>query len=105
MNSSVTAVVCVHIAASDVAADEVILGVFKVILGKRLNPFLCASSTLIPVVKRMVLEVTQGFVCFHCEGRTRHSQGVTVQQRRVVIHGAQDPAENVIKNSQEPEHQ
>lgn len=49
--------------------------------------------------------MTQGFVCADGEGGTSHRQGVTVQQGREVVHGAQNPAEQVIDHGQEPEEQ
>lgn len=88
-----------------VAVVEVTLRVFGLGHGEGLDPRLCAGSTLIPVVQRPVLEVALGFVCAHREGRARHGQGVTVQQRRVVVHGAQYPTEQVVDHGHEPDHQ
>lgn len=88
-----------------VAVVEVTLRVFGVIQRECVNPSLCAGLALVPVVQRAVLKVTQGFVCVDSEGRTSHGQGVTVQQRRVVVQGAQYPTEHVIKHCKEPEHQ
>lgn len=88
-----------------VVAVEVTLRVFGVIQRETVDPFLCAGKTLIPFVQRPVLKVTQGFVCADSEGGTSHGQGVTVQQRCEVVHGAQYPAEQVIEHGQEPEEQ
>lgn len=88
-----------------VAVVKVTLQVFGVIQRERVNPFLCKHFTLIPVVQRSVLKVTQGFVSADSEGGTRHGQGVTVQQRREVVHGTQHPSEQVIEHGQEPEEQ
>lgn len=88
-----------------VAAVEVTLGVFGVIQRECVDPFLCEGSTLIPVVQRAVLEVTHGFVCADSEGGTGNGQGVTIQQRRVIVHRAQYPTEQIINHSQEPDQQ
>lgn len=71
-----------------VAALEFTLGVFGVLQRKRVDPFLRALSALVPVVQGTVLEVAQGFLCAHRERSAGHGQGVTVQQRRVVVNGA-----------------
>lgn len=81
------------------------LGVFGLRLGESFDPLLCASLTLIPVVQRAILEVALGFVCADREGRTGHGQGVAVQQRCVVVYGAQYPAEQVVDHGHEPDHQ
>lgn len=86
-----------------VAVVEVTLRVFGVIEREFVNPFLRACFTLIPVVQRTVLKVTQGFICADSEGGAGHSQGVTVQQWGEFVHGAQYPAEQVIDHGQEPE--
>lgn len=85
-------------------AVEVTLRVFGVLLRERVDPFLRALSTLVPVVQRAVLEVTQRFIRAHREGGASHRQRVTVQQRRVVVEGAQHPAEHVVHHGHEPEH-
>lgn len=87
------------------AVVEVALGVFGLGLGESFDPLLCANSTLIPVVQRAILEVALGFVCANREGRASHGQRVAVQQRCVVIHGAQYPAEQVVDHGHEPDHQ
>lgn len=87
------------------ALAEFTSGVFMGVQRERVDPFLRASLTLAPVVQRAVLEVTQGFVRAHREGGAGHSEGVTVQQRRVVVDGAHRPAEQVVEEGQKPQHQ
>ncbi|TNN70054.1 hypothetical protein EYF80_019730 [Liparis tanakae] len=48
---------------------------------KRVDPFLCAAATLVPVIQRAVLEVALGFIRADGEGGRDHGQSVTVQQR------------------------
>lgn len=93
------------VVASSACSIELLLRVFGVNQRESVHPFLCACFTLIPVIQRTVLKVMQGFVCADSEGGTGHSQGVTVQQRREFVHGAQNPAEDVIQHGQEPEEQ
>lgn len=87
------------------AVAEVTSRVFGVIQRECVHPFPRTCEALIPVVQRAVLKVTQGFVCADSEGGARHSQRVTVQQRREVVHGAQYPAKQVIEHGEEPEDQ
>lgn len=93
------------VAASSACSIELMLRDFGDNQREFVHPFLCACFTLIPVIQRTVLKVTQGFVCADSEGGTGHSQGVTVQQRREFVHGAQNPAEDVVQHGQEPEEQ
>lgn len=86
-----------------VYSDAYTLGGFEIIPRECVNPFLCAGFTLIPVVQRPVLKVTQGFVCADSEGGRGHGQGEAVQQWCVVVYGGQYPPEQVIKHGQEPE--
>lgn len=64
-----------------------------------------AGLALVPAVQGAVLEVALGFVRAHREGGADGGVGVAVEQRREGVDGAQDPAEDVVEDGQQPQDQ